>query len=449
MIELILSWRYFLRRKISALACAAVALSVFIVIVVLGVMTGLVEDFKQKNHRFVGDCVIRTESLTGFPYAGEFIQQLAGQANIAAAAESVYGVGLMTVGSSWNSGIEYLGLDPAQYGNVTGFNQTIRYHAANPDKVFEPPYDPGLPGCVLGIDLVSMRRQDTGKHIEDEQPWKLKLLISSFPLTPKGALARADIDSVSSMEFYYSDHSFSGLVKPDGQMIYLPIDRARQLSGMDAPIARSSAIHIRFKDGVSLRDGVEQISRLWDGFVKSKQGQPYGELLSSVQVRSWKQDRREAIAPMEKEQLMLVFLFCLLAVITVFIIFVVFYMIIGHKTRDLGILKSVGLSRPRIVSVFLYFAALIGLIGSSAGIAAGCLFLYKINDLEQWLFAKFGWQLWNRAVYAIDLIPNDIRPALLAVVGFAAVAACLLGALIPGLGAAFKSPVKTLQVAQV
>ena len=73
MYKLILIIRYLLKRRITHFAIAAVALCVFIVVVVMTVMTGLVGDFKQKNHEFVGDCVVGTESLVGFPYYEEFM----------------------------------------------------------------------------------------------------------------------------------------------------------------------------------------------------------------------------------------------------------------------------------------------------------------------------------------------------------------------------------------
>ena len=57
-----------MRRPITYFAVLAVALCVFIVVVVMTVMTGLVSDFKEKNHDFAGDCVVGSESLVGFAY---------------------------------------------------------------------------------------------------------------------------------------------------------------------------------------------------------------------------------------------------------------------------------------------------------------------------------------------------------------------------------------------
>jgi lipoprotein-releasing system permease protein len=171
-------------------------------------------------------------------------------------------------------------------------------------------------------------------------------------------------------------------------------------------------------------------------------------MLDSVQVQTWQQDRREWIAPMDKEKMMLALLFLMLGIVTVFIICVVFYMIIGHKSKDLGILKSVGMSSSLVAAVFLGFAWIVGIIGTLLGTACGCLFLWKINDMENWLYEHYGWRLWDRSIYAIDQIPNTVEWSMLAVVAVSAIGACLLGALIPSLQAASKSPVRILQVSQ-
>ncbi len=153
---------------------------------------------------------------------------------------------------------------------------------------------------------------------------------------------------------------------------------------------------------------------------------------------------------MEKEQTMLTILFLMLGVITVFVIFVVFYMIIGHKTRDIGILKSIGVSNSSVIEIFMIFAAIVGVIGAVIGTAAGCGFLVKINEMEDWLFEHCnGWQLWDRTVYAIGEIPHEIKIDLLAVVIFSAISVSLIGALIPSVQAGIKKPVEVLQVNQV
>lgn len=448
MIGLKLSWRYFWHRRISVLAVASVALCVFIVVIVMGVMNGLAGQFKEKNHQFVGDCVISCKSLVGFPYAADFMSQLEKESFIAAVSQTVEGMGLMTSpGASWNLGIEYIGIDPLKHSRVTNFAKTLCYHTDKPHDAFIPPDAVGMDGCVLGIDLI-LDRSDTGEYIHPEKPWLFRVNISSFPLNPKGGFARAGTDTVGSKTFYYSDHSHSGLVKPDGRMVYIPLRQARLLSGMDTPIERSSSIHIRFADRVTAEHGTQQVRALWSEFVQSSQGKPYADMLDSVQVLTWQQDRQEWIAPMDKEKMMLALLFLMLGIVTVFIICVVFYMIIGHKSKDLGVLKSFGMSSSAVAGVFLGFAGIVGVIGTLLGAGGGCLFLWKINTIENWVYYLFGWRPWDRSIYAIDQIPNTIEWSMLAVVAVSAIGACLVGAMIPSLQAASKSPVRILQVSQ-
>jgi len=185
---------------------------------------------------------------------------------------------------------------------------------------------------------------------------------------------------------------------------------------------------------------------LWDDFKRAKSGQSQAGLLDTVTVQSWKENRRQYIAAMEKEQTMLSAMFSLVGITTVFIVFVVFYMIICHKTKDIGILKSVGVSSGNIIGLFLFFAFLVGVVGSCLGTVCGWLFLIRINSIESWLFDRFGFQLWDRTIYAIGDIPSDVKPAVLVPIIISAIVACLIGALIPTWQATRLKPVETLQV---
>jgi lipoprotein-releasing system permease protein len=450
MYQWILPTRYLWKRRITLLAIAAVALCVFIVVVVMTVMNGLVEEFRGKNHRFVGDCVVGTESLVGFAYADEFLALLDRQDYIEGASPVVRGFGLMTQpGVEWNMGVEIWGLDLARHVRATDFAGTLYYHRQNPTGAFVPSYDASLPGCVIGIDMMQGRRNQNGTYKHPPQSSQYELIVSGFPLTPKGGLARAGTDLVNTLHVYFSDDSHSGLVKIDGRVVYLPYATAQELFGMAGAVPRTNAIHIRFRPAMGLEDGCNRIRDLWNGFAQSCRSREYANLLEEVRVQSWIENRRGAIAPMEKEQTMMIFLFLMLGVITVFIIFVVFYMIISHKSKDIGVLRCLGVSPAGVMAMVLIFASLVGIIGGGLGIAGGSAFLAKVNVIEDWLYQTRGWQVWNRSVYAIGKIPSQVQPSVLAMIGFSALLACWLGALIPALQAARKQPVEALRVGMI
>ena len=449
MYKIILAIRYLVKRRITYLAVLAVALCVFIVVVVMTVMTGLVTDFKQKNHSFVGDCVVGTKSLVGFAYYEDFIKILDKEDFVEGISAVIKSYALVSVvGTEQIIGVEIMGIDPVRHSAVSGFGKTLYHRKDDVSKAFKPAYDPNLAGCVIGIDQVLVR-DVKGRYSYGAAPAEIALAISCFPLTAKGALAKAGAGLVNTKTFYYSDDSHSGLARVDSSLVYLPFEQAQLLCGMAGPVKRASWLHIKFKPNVRLEDGCKKVTSLWQRFAEGRSGEKGADLLEKVTVQSWKDYRRAFIAAVEKEQTVMAVMFALVGITTVFIIFVVFYMIVSHKSKDIGILKSIGVSSANIIKLFSGFAFLLGLIGSVVGAICGWLFLLKINQMEDWLFEHFKFQLWDRTVYAIGDIPNQIELAVLVIIVSSAILACLAGAIIPSWQAARLKPVETLQVSQL
>ncbi len=448
MYKIILAIRYLVKRRIAYFAVAAVALCVFIVVVVMTILTGLVSDFKQENHSFVGDCVVGTESLVGFAHYEDFIEILGRENFIEGVSPVIKSYALISrKGSEQNYGVEIMGIDPVKHSQVTGFGQTLHYNKDDVSKVFESIKDPNFMGCVLGVDL-ALQRDEQGRYTYGFSPAEadIALAITCFPLTAKGALAKAGgLGLVNTKTFYYSDTSQSGLARVDSSIVYLPFEQAQLLCGMAGPDKRANAIHIKFKPNIKLKAGCERVASLWQQFKQKRDG----DILNTVTVQSWKSNRRAYIAAMEKEQTMMTALFGLVGITTVFIVLVVFYIIISHKSKDIGILKSIGVSNANVIQLFLGFAFLVGLLGSAIGSVGGWRFLVHINQIENWLFKHFGFQLWDRSIYAIGDIPNHIKLSVLFGIIFSAIVACLAGALIPTWQAARLKPIETLQVGQL
>lgn len=450
MYKIILQIRYLFKRRISWLAVAAVAMCVFMVVVVMTVLSGLVIDFKNKNHDFVGDCIISTPSLVGFPYYEEFIGRLQKETDFVEAASPVIkSWALLTpAGSDKNVGVEIMGIEPQSHCRVTNFGEAIYYHKNDCSRAFVPSSDPNRAGIIVGIEMMGSR-DAYGKYIHTTSPPSFQLVVSCFPLTLKGALAKAGTSLVNTKSFYYSDDVHTGLVNADNEQVYVSFDDLQMLCGMDVGGKRTSAIYMRFKSGADLQQSRDRVAMLWRDFVAQRKADKNAALLANVKVQTWKEYCREIVAPMEKEQTMMTLLFCLIGIITVFIILVIFYMIVTHKNKDIGILKSVGACNGDVLELFFGLAAFIGIIGAAVGGLAGVVFLANINNIEEWLFKHFGFQLWDRTIYAIDAIPNKLEPSILAVILISAIAACLVGAFVPAAQAARRRPVETLQVNQL
>jgi len=453
MYKIVLALRFLLKRRLSYFCVAATALCVFVVLVVITVLSGLTAEFKRNTYLSVGDCVVNSRSLVGFGYYDQFMRVLEKE-QIVKAASPVIRSYVLVRGFSFsqdtpalNRTVEILGIDPVLHDRVTGFGRWVFHHKGNIVDVFRPTYDPNLPGCVPGIGLV-FKRDSEGRYKTFGAVPRIRFEITGFPLTTTGALARADLGGVSTKDFYCSDYAQSG-IRADWNLIYLPFADAQQLCGMATSLKRANAVHIKFADGVNLKAGCRRIKELWRDFVRTKADAPAANLLEAVRVQDWKSYNRSFVAVAETQEALMVFCFAMLGVITVFIVLVVFYMIVSHKSKDIGILKSIGISNTNVLLLFIFFAFLVGLVGSAIGTVAGWQFLAHINQLEDWLYEHFGFQLWDRQIYAIGDIPNRIDLEVLSVIIVCAVAACLAGALLPSWRASRLEPVQALQVSQL
>ncbi len=454
MYKIILAIRYLLRRRISYFAVAAVALCVFMVFVVITVLTGLTDEFKNNAHLSTGDCVLSSRSLVGFGYYDEFLDILEKQDFVEAASPVIKSYALIDITeglgsvSNTHDTVEIVGIEPVPHSKVTGFAQGLHHHKTDVENAFKPSYAPDLPGCVPGVGFLFSRDSQGNYRITEKLPM-VELEISCFPLTPKGALAKAGAGLVNTKTFFCSDHTHSGVAMEDFKRIYLPFNEVQMLCGMTAEPQRVNAIHIKFIPGQDLETSCNKVTQLWSDFVKTKAGAKQANLLKNVRVQSWKNYGRILVAAVETEQIMMIICFAIIGIIAAFIVFVVFYMIVCHKTKDIGILKSIGVPNSGVLSLFLFFSFLMSLAGSAIGAIGGWQFLLHINNIEDWLYAKFGFQLWTRTMYAIGDIPNTIDLKVLSVIIVSAIAVCLAGALIPSWQAAKYQPVETLRVNQL
>ena len=162
-------------------------------------------------------------------------------------------------------------------------------------------------------------------------------------------------------------------------------------------------------------------------------------------VRTWEESQAKWMGAIEKEMVLVTGLFGMISIVAVFLIFCIFYMIVVEKTRDIGIIKSVGATSSGVAGIFLGYGAVIGIVGAALGLLFGYLVVHYINTLHSWLGTALHVQVWDPEVYAFDTIPNTLEPQRIFWILAIAVVASILGALVPALRAARLNPVEALR----
>jgi len=84
-------------------------------------------------------------------------------------------------------------------------------------------------------------------------------------------------------------------------------------------------------------------------------------------------------------------------------------MLVKNKGRDIGILRTMGLSEGSILRIFFLCGSLVGLVGTAAGVIAGCLFALYIDPIFAFVNYVAGGGVWDPAIRGIYALPAELR----------------------------------------
>jgi len=196
-----------------------------------------------------------------------------------------------------------------------------------------------------------------------------------------------------------------------------------------------------------LQEYKKQIADVWRRVAERVNADDYErKLMYRVSFRTWEEMQASYIAAIQKEEFLVLIMFGVISLVAIFLILCIFYMIVQEKTRDVGIIKSVGGSTEGIAAVFLVYGAAIGLVGCIIGSVLGTTFVTYINDVQDFL-ARLnpGMRIWNPETYSFDQIPNHWKLGEVLWISALAIVASILGAAVPAIKAGRTWPVESLR----
>jgi lipoprotein-releasing system permease protein len=139
-----------------------------------------------------------------------------------------------------------------------------------------------------------------------------------------------------------------------------------------------------------------------------------------------------------------VLLFLIIAVAG-FGILAIFFMIVVEKTRDIGILKSLGASGRGIQGIFLSYGLSLGLVGAGLGMVLGLLFVAYINEIADFIGLLTGHEVFDPKIYYFNSIPTLVDPFTVSWIVLGALVIAVLASVLPARRAARLHPVEALR----
>jgi len=484
--------KYLRKRRIAWVSLIAVMLCTAMVLIVISVMGGWLRMFRQTNHGLIGDLILSCRSMDGFSHYEELIGDLRQVPEFEAAAPLIRTGGVINIRNAFHSIVQVVGYDIKDVAKVNNFAQSLywqpdRLYAkadeyqkqgaledaaalrakakAFPswDKLFAPDtYRDQLPaakmdvsqwtGMIVGTNLALPRNPATGQV---ERPdWVYQYWVH-LTVVPSLERAESGLSGSTVIPGWMVDDSHTKVFIVDANTVYLPFDVLQQRLNMDArPYsdkeghqltipARCSEVEVKLKPGsdpYAAKPAIEQIV--------AKLQQKYPDMVSNeypVTVENWDQRQSDILEAVEHEKMLLVILFAIISVVAIFLIFCIFFMIVVEKTRDIGIIKSVGATSGGVAAIFLGYGLTIGVIGAGMGLLLGYLVVHNINQLHAWMSQHLGVTVWNAKTYLFDTIPNTMETRDVVVIVTVAILSSVLGAVVPALRAARMNPVEALR----
>lgn len=295
-------------------------------------------------------------------------------------------------------------------------------------KVFDPAVSQH-DGIVLGISIGATRYRDMGGKVTDYyyvQPGDdVQVTFPSAGNTP-----RAINEKFTVVDFYESQMS-----EYDATFAFVPLDRLQKYRGMINPLSGEAAVNsiqLKLREGADLNAARDALRAQFP-------------LDMMVQVNTWRDLQGALLAAVQMETTILNILLFLIIAVAGFGILATFFMIVVEKTKDIGILKSLGASGTGVASIFLGYGVLLGAVGAGAGGIAGLLFVVNINQIADVLESISGQEVFDPTVYYFDHIPTLINPFTVAWVIVGAILIAVFASVLPAIRAARMHPVEALR----
>ena len=460
----LLCWRYLRTRYIALASIISVMLGVATMIVVNAVMAGFSETMRDRLHGILSDVVVEGNSFDGFDHADEVeaLVRKVGGSRIVALTRTVETPGILSFQygpETFTRPVQVIGVDAASRAEVGSFSEfLVDENGGSIKPSFE--VDPRLRAQSNAGQLLEHADPDDEmfavlqQHAKQEVPDSGTILgyaavshhapgaVQDMMLAPIGtriALTFPSVgQSIEPRRDYFTTLGYfkSGMSEYDSSFVFVPLERLQFLRGMGDGKRGGlvNALQIKAAEGTDL-----------DQLTSDLTGALWGRWPTRFRVQTWEQKQGPLLSAVKLEQSILNILLFFIVAVAGFGILAIFSMIVVEKTRDIGVLKSLGASTAGVRSIFLGYGLSLGIVGSGVGMLGGLLFVWNINTVEQILSQLMGRKVFDDTIYYFNVIPTRVEPWTVAWIVGGALLIAIGASVFPAQRAASLHPVKALR----
>ncbi len=369
---------------VTLISICGVAVGVMALIVVIAVMTGFDDDLREKIVSVNPQVYI--QQANGIENPDEVIDKIKGIEDVVAASPFIEGQALFFQ-NKYAQGVLLRGIDSQREPKVTRLKEYI--------------ITGGLPNSKQAILIGSELAKNFGLALGEE--------ITVVSPAKKG----------KKHQFIVCGVFTSGMYDYDANLTYTSISNAQEFFDMPSTV---SAVGVKvtdlFKAGEVKREILKTLGlRYW--------------------VKTWMEVNRNLFSSLKLEKTVMFIILALIILVACFNIISTLIMMVMEKTKDIGILMSLGATRRSISLIFTLSGLIISTLGTTLGAAAGFLICYLLKTYK---FIKLP-----ADIYYVDTLPVQIQWSDSFLIALCAIAISFLATLYPAYQASRLNPVEALR----
>ena len=395
---------------ITVLSLLGVVVGVMVLIVVLAVMTGMTQ--KQENDLLATISHVQITAMK----EGDPIE------NVKSVVDIVKSCGVSAAPIIETSCVVQI-RKFFDYQTILGVDDAILTTPLNVrNKLFMGKYNLANKGIVISSNMARSYGLRIGDKLNLHSPVKLGKLIHNYQKKAKSETKSANYQPFSCT---VTGIYFANLY--DKNYIYMNINTAADFINHNEGTA--TMIYTRYQKPNDI-EGVEK---------------KLAEKLPTLKVQSWKKVHKEWLDVLAMEKTMMTFLLSFVILVAAFSITNTLITVTIQKTREIGLLKSIGANASSIMRIFILQGFLIGVIGTTIGVGSGLAVIHFRNTLINSVSSMLDSLGITADFYFLNNMPAKVLTQDIVVVASMAVILCTLGALIPAWRASKLDPANALR----
>ncbi len=162
-------------------------------------------------------------------------------------------------------------------------------------------------------------------------------------------------------------------------------------------------------------------------------------------VFSWADTNSSLFSALKVERNVMFIILTLIIIVAAFNIISGLTILVKNKTRDIAILKSIGVLNKSIVKIFFLVGVIIGTSATIFGILLGVIFSMYVENLRQFLSDVFNISLFPEEIYFLSTMPSEINPSSIFLISLFSILITIIVSIFPALKAAKLDPVQSLK----